>query len=75
MQRSHFVILLALVLAGVDIANLATALRTGRARSRLGTISLKAQPRRFWRYVYSGYAVLVFCGVVIIWALISPGSF
>jgi hypothetical protein len=75
MQRSHFIILLALLAAAVNIFDLTVALRTGRARSRFGTITRRGQPRRFWRYVYAGYAVLAICAGLILWALISPGSF
>jgi hypothetical protein len=74
-QRSQLVILSALVLAVVDIFDLSFAFRTGRARGRYGTITRKGQPRRFWRYVYGGCAVLLFCAGVILWALISPDSF
>ena len=75
MQHSHFILLLALVAAAVNVVDLTVALRTGRARGRFGTITREGQPRKFWRYVYAGYAVLAGCSVTILWALISPGSF
>jgi len=75
MQRSSLIILLALGLAAAQGAQLVIALRTGRARGRFGTITLTGQPRRFWRYVYSAYAVLLLCAGAILWALISPASF
>jgi hypothetical protein len=74
-QRSDVVILAALALAAVDAFDLSFAVRTGRARGRYGTVTRKGQPRRFWRYVYGGYAVLLLCAGVILWALISPDSF
>ena len=75
MQRSHLIILLCLALAAMQGMQLVTALRTGRARGRLGTITRAGQPRRFLRYIYSAYAVLIVCAAAILWALISPGSF
>jgi hypothetical protein len=75
MQRSSLVILLAAALAAMQIVQLAIALRTGRMRTRLGTVTRKGQPRRFWRYVYTGYVVVLLCAAAIVWALISPGSF
>ena len=75
MQRSHFIILLALLAAAVNIFDLTVALRTGRVRSRFGTFTRQGQPRRFWRYVYAGYPVLAICAGLILWVLISPGSF
>jgi len=75
MQRSHVVILLFLGLAAMQGVQLANALRTGRARGRYGTITREGQPRRFWRYVYSAYVVLLLSAAAILWALISPSSF
>jgi hypothetical protein len=75
MQRSHVIILLAFGLAALQAMQLVTALRTGGARSRFGTITRKGQPRRFWRYVYSAYFVLLLCAGAILWALIWPDSF
>jgi uncharacterized BrkB/YihY/UPF0761 family membrane protein len=75
MQRAHTVVLLALGLAAVQAVQLVRALRTGRTRSRFGTITRKGQPRRFWRYVYASYVVLLLCLGAILWALISPDSF
>ena len=75
MQRSHAVIFLFLGVAAMQGVQLAIALRTGRASGRYGTITRQGQPRRFWRYVYSAYAVLLLCAVATLWALISPSSF
>jgi hypothetical protein len=75
MQRSHAIILLFSGLAALQAALLAIALRTGRARGRYGTIIREKEPRRFWRYVYSAYVVLLLCACVILWASISPASF
>jgi hypothetical protein len=74
MQRSHAVIVLFFGLAAVQGVLLAIALRTGRARGRYGTISREGQPRRFRSYVNYAYVVLLVCGGVILWALISPTS-
>jgi hypothetical protein len=68
------VILLSLALAAMQGALLAIALRTGRAIGR-GTITREGQPRRFRRYVYSAYVVLLLCAATILWALTSPTSF
>jgi len=67
--------ILFLVLAAMITFDLIVALRTGRARGRGGTITRKGQPRRFWRYVYSSYVMLLLCAGAILWALISPDSF
>ena len=75
MGKSHLIILLTLALAVMQSVQLAIALRTGRARGRGGTITRKGQPRRFWRYVYSSYVVLLLCAGAILWALIWPESF
>jgi hypothetical protein len=75
MQRSNVIILLAVGLATAQAVQLTIALRTGRARGRYGTITRKGQSRRFWRYVYSAYVVLLLCAAAILWALISPASF
>jgi H+/Cl- antiporter ClcA len=75
MQRSHVVILLFLAVAVMQGTQLASALRTGRASGRYGTITRQGQPRRFWRYIYSAYVVLLLCAVATLWALISPNSF
>jgi hypothetical protein len=59
----------------MQAVELVMALRTGRTRSRVGTVTRKGQPRRFWVYVYSAYVVLLLCAAAILWALISPSSF
>ena len=50
-------LLLVAAYAGFDLIR---TLRTGRARTRITTVTRKHQPARYWRYVYSGIAVLVF---------------
>jgi hypothetical protein len=58
MHRLNTLFLLVTALAAFDLFR---TLRTGRARGRWsGTITREGQPKRFWRYVYSGCAVLVF---------------
>jgi hypothetical protein len=64
-------ILLALGLSAIVIFDLVRTLRSGRARGKFGTITLKTQPDRYWRYVYWDYAVLGLCAVMIIWAFVS----
>lgn len=75
MDRSHVIILLVITVALIQGIDLATTLRTGRAHGRWhGTMTREKQPRRFWRYVYSAWAVLILCAAVTVWALISPES-
>jgi hypothetical protein len=50
-------LLLVAAYAGFDLIR---TLRTGHARTRITTVTRKHQPARYWRYVYSGIAVLVF---------------
>lgn len=50
-------LLLVAAYAGFDLIR---TLRTGRARTRITTVTRKHQPVRYWRYVYSGFAVLLF---------------
>ena len=65
MNRSHVIILLAVALALAGGIDLTVTLRTGRARGRWsGTMTREKQPKRFWRYVYSGCVALVLCIVV-----------
>ena len=75
MPRSSYAILLFFLLGAFVIADLANALRTGRARGRYGTITRHGQPARFWRYIYGDYLVIGFCVAAIAWALLSPQSF
>jgi succinate dehydrogenase/fumarate reductase cytochrome b subunit len=75
MQRSTFIILLLLGLAAIQTFQLVNGLRTGRIRTRTGTVTRNGQPRRFWLNVYISYVVLLLCAGAILWALISPASF
>ena len=56
MQRSH-----AIILPFFGSCCLAAVVR-----GRYGTIIRDKQPRRFWRYVYSTYVVLLLCAGVIL---------
>ena len=75
MHQSQLIVLLNLGLGAVVAADLVRALRTGRARGRSGFITKQKRPELYWRHVYGSCAVLVFCAVVLLWAIISPGSF
>jgi hypothetical protein len=72
MNRLQFPLLLVIAYAAFDLIR---TLRTGRARGWLGTITREGQPKRFWRYVYSGWAVLAFFVAAIVWATLWPESF
>jgi len=58
-----------------DLAHAGRTLRTGRAHGKDGTITREGQPRRFWRYVYGDYAVFGLCAGILLWLVISLGSF
>jgi len=75
MHRSQWTILLFLLLSAAVSADLVHTLRTGRARGRGGTITRHKRPKKYWRYVYADYAVLVLCAVALLWILISPETF
>jgi hypothetical protein len=64
-------LLLAAAYAGFDLFR---TLRTGRARGRGGTITRKGRPDRYWRYVYGGFAVLLFFVAALVWAALWPDS-
>jgi hypothetical protein len=64
-------LLLVAAYAGFDLIR---TLRTGRARGWMGTITRERQPKRFWRYVYSSWAVLAFFVAAIVWATLWPDS-
>ncbi len=57
--------------AGFDLIR---TLRTGRARARRGTVTRKHQPECYWRYVYAGFAVLLFFVAAFVWATLWPDS-
>ena len=64
-------LLLVAAYAGFDLIR---TVRTGRARTRITTVTRKHQPARYWRYVYSGIAVLVFFVAAFVWATLWPDS-
>ena len=64
-------LLLVMAYAGFDLIR---TVRTGRARTRITTVTRKHQPARYWRYVYSGIAVLVFFVAAFVWATLWPDS-
>ena len=60
--------------AGVGF-DLFRVLRTGRAHTWMnGTATREHQPGRYWRYVYQGWAMLLACVGVFIWAYLWPDS-
>ena len=59
------------ILAGWDLIR---TLKTGRAKGKGGIITRAHQPARFWRYVYSSYALLAFLAASFLWVLIWPDS-
>jgi hypothetical protein len=71
MNRLQFPLLLVIAYVAFDLFR---TLHTGRARGWLGTITREGQPKRFWRYVYSGWAVLTFFVAAIVWATLWPDS-
>ena len=75
MHDPHNLLLLDLGVAALVALDLVRTLRTGRARGRFGTITRKARPARFWRYVYSSYVFLAGCAAVFIWILVRPATF
>jgi hypothetical protein len=64
-------LLLVAAYAGFDLIR---TLRTGRARTRMITVTRKHQPARYWRYVYAGFAVLLFFVAAFVWATLWPDS-
>lgn len=76
MQRSHELMLALSALTALVGVTLAVTLYTGRARSFLGGAFTRAnQPQRFWRYVYSNIAILIFCAAAFLRALLWPEVF
>jgi hypothetical protein len=60
---------------GYAAFDLFRTLRSGRARTWMnGVATRERQPGRFWRYVYGGWAVLVFFAGALVWWLVWPES-
>jgi hypothetical protein len=74
MHDPRYLLLLDLLVAGLVALDLSRTLKTGCARGRISTITRKHQPARYWRYVYSSYAVLGFLTLVFFWAWFWPSS-
>ena len=74
MRDPRYLLFLDLAVAILVSWDLVHALKTGRARGKRGTITRAHQPERFWRYIYSSYAVLAFLAVTFVWVLIWPDS-
>ena len=70
-QMLKLLFLLVAAYAGFDLIR---TLRTGRARTRITTVTRKHQPARYWRYVYSGVAVLLFFVAAFVCATLWPDS-
>ena len=64
------VIVTALVVSAMVFEDLASAIRSGRARGPDGAITRKGQPE-FRRHIHSDYVFLGLCAVAILWALIQ----
>ena len=74
MRDPKYLLFLDLAVAILVSWDLARTLKTGRARGKFGTITRAHQPARFWRYVYSSYALLAFLAASFLWVLIWPDS-
>ncbi len=75
MNDPRFIALMDCVVALAVALDLVRVLKSGRARVWLGgTVTREQQARRYWRYVYQGYAMLVFCAAVLMWAAFWPDS-
>jgi hypothetical protein len=75
MPDPRFIALMGAVAAIAVALDLVRVLKSGRARVWLGgTVTREHQPKPYWRCVYQGYAMLVFCGAALIWAAFWPDS-
>ncbi|HEX3484468.1 MAG TPA: hypothetical protein VHT51_05375 [Micropepsaceae bacterium] len=74
MHDPRYLLLLDVLVAVLVALDLTWTLKTGRARGRISAITRKAQPARYWRYVYSSYALLGFLAVLFVWAWFWPDS-
>jgi len=70
--KLHVLLLMDVALAALVSVDLARTLRTGRARSRLGTITREMRPERFWRYIYASHVVLAACAGLFLRIVIAP---
>ena len=75
MNDPRFIALMDAIVALVIALDLVRVLKSGRARIWLGgTVTREHQPKPYWRYVHVGYGMLVFCGAVLVWAVVWPDS-
>jgi hypothetical protein len=74
MRHPQIIAFLILAVAGLQTFALIQALRTGRVRSRFGTVTRAHQPERFRRYVISAYVVLALCAGTFVWVEWWPDS-
>ncbi|HEV3176183.1 MAG TPA: hypothetical protein VGZ72_09355 [Stellaceae bacterium] len=74
MTHAHLLLLMDVALAAFVGFDLRRTLRTGLARGRGGTITRQKRPEKYWRYVYSSYAMLAACAGLFLWILIAPES-
>jgi hypothetical protein len=71
-MTSKDILLFAAVSLGVFISfDVTTAIRTGRARGKFGTITRARRPDAFRRYIIGDVIVLAFCLGVTIWLAIN----
>jgi hypothetical protein len=64
-----------LLFGGLVAADLLRTLLTGRAWAKSGAVARDSQPESYWRYVYSCCALLMVCGVGLVWMIASPPTF
>jgi hypothetical protein len=68
-DRAYFLLLDSLVLAGATY-DLVRVLKTGRAGTWTdGTATREHQPRKYWRYVYEGYAAIALFTAALVWGI------
>jgi hypothetical protein len=72
-SRMMFMIALAAI---VSLAQLARALKTGRAPMWPGGVATRnGQPKRYWRFVVSSVVVVAGCVVAFAWVMLDPVTF
>ena len=75
MNDPKLILLFDLFVAALVVNNIVRTLRSGIARNWLAqTANRSQQPALYWRYIYSSYAVLAFCAVTFLWAIVWPES-
>jgi hypothetical protein len=79
LRRSPTPSYLLLMIIGVAVVctlDLVRTLKTGRANTWMnGTAAREHQPRRFWKYIFEGYAFLALCVIAVFFILLWPDFF